>query len=294
MPDPADARKAWTMTSSRMNNPPHLRYIPDAASGPAIAAAAPEGSGAVLAASGLVKSFGTARALAGVDVAVGSGESLAVMGPSGSGKSTLLHVLAGIMTPDAGKVTLGGEPISGLSERARTTLRRRRFGFVFQFGQLLPELPAIENVALPLMLDGIPRRDAEARSADLLGPLGLAGLEGRRPGELSGGQSQRVAVARALVTAPDVIFADEPTGSLDSRSGVEVMNLLTGACRSQGAALVLVTHDRQIAAWCERTIAMRDGLVSGEYRRPAPSAASGVQPADGAHPASGIVQEEAR
>ncbi|GAB3568030.1 ABC transporter ATP-binding protein [Spelaeicoccus albus] len=261
------------MTPSLFDNQPQPVQNPDAGR-----------RGPALTASGLVKTFGPARALAGVDVAIGPGESLAVMGPSGSGKSTLLHVLAGIMTPDAGTVALYGDTISGLSERARTSLRRRRFGFVFQFGQLLPELPAIENVALPLMLGGVPRRDAEARATGLFGPLGLAGLEARRPGELSGGQSQRVAVARALVTAPDVIFADEPTGSLDSRSGVEVMNLLTDACRGQGAALVLVTHDRQIAGWCERTITMRDGLVSGEYRRPGTEAgdtAPGVRAASG-------------
>lgn len=232
--------------------------------------------GDVLTGSHLVKTFGSVRALAGADVVVRAGESLAVMGPSGSGKSTLLHVLAGILTPDVGSVALRGEPISTLSERARTALRRRRFGFVFQFGQLLPELPAVENVALPLMLDGVPRRDAEARAAALFGPLGLVGMETRRPGELSGGQSQRVAVARALVTGPDAIFADEPTGSLDSRAGAEVMTMLTEASSTQGAALVLVTHDRQIARWCERTITMRDGEVSGEFRRSGAEGRAGV------------------
>lgn len=217
---------------------------------------------------GLTKRFGHQRALAGIDVAVNHGEMLAVMGPSGSGKSTLLHVLAGIIRPDAGKTFLGDESVSDQSERSRTALRRRRFGFVFQFGQLIPELPAIENVALPLMLDGIPRREAQGRASALFGPLGLAGLEGRRPGELSGGQSQRVAVARALVTNPEVVFADEPTGSLDSSAGREVMHILTQTTRDRSAALVLVTHDAATARWCERTVTMRDGRIVGEFSRP--------------------------
>ena len=220
-----------------------------------------------LGARGLTKSFGTTTALAGVDVALLDGESLAVMGPSGSGKSTLLHCLAGILAPDTGAVTLRGHDVSGLGEKDRSLLRRRHYGFVFQFGQLLAELPAQENVALPLMLLGTPRAAAVHQARDWLGRLGLAGMEGRRPGELSGGQAQRVAVARALITSPDVVFADEPTGALDQRTGAEVMEVLTGATAAVGASLVVVTHDPGVAAWCHRTIEVRDGRVVREARR---------------------------
>ncbi|MFS0702548.1 ABC transporter ATP-binding protein [Cellulomonas sp. 179-A 4D5 NHS] len=215
-----------------------------------------------LSARGVVKRFGATTALAGVDVDVAAGETLAVMGPSGSGKSTLLHCLAGILAPDAGTVRLGGTDIGTLNERERSLLRRRRLGFVFQFGQLLSELPAVENVALPLMLQGVGRAEATRRAAAWLGSLGLAGKEGRRPGELSGGEAQRVAVARALVTGPEVVFADEPTGALDQATGADVMRALTGATAAAGASLVLVTHDEQVAAWCSRRIHVRDGHVT--------------------------------
>ncbi len=215
----------------------------------------------VLIGSGLVKRFGPATALAGVDLSVPRGATVAIMGPSGSGKSTLLHCLAGIMAPDDGEVRLLGTRIDALGERRRSELRRTRFGFVFQFGQLLPELPAEENVALPLMLGGTSRREAVAQARSWFGPLGLGGLEARRPGELSGGQAQRVAIARALVTRPAVVFADEPTGALDQGTGHDTMALLVGAVRQSGASLVLVTHDPNVARWCERTVQVRDGLV---------------------------------
>ncbi|WP_129339837.1 ABC transporter ATP-binding protein [Cellulomonas endophytica] len=214
-----------------------------------------------LSARGLVHRFGTTTALAGVDVDLHDGEALAVMGPSGSGKSTLLHCLAGILVPAAGEVTLRGAPVSRLSDRERSLLRRRRFGFVFQFGQLLPELPAQENVALPLLLLGVPRAEAVTRARQWLGWLGLGGMEERRPGELSGGQAQRVAVARALVAGPEVVFADEPTGALDRATGAEVMRVLTGATRAAGASLVVVTHDEETAAWCGRRVEVRDGRL---------------------------------
>lgn len=214
-----------------------------------------------LAARDLVHRFGATTALAGVDVDLADGESLAVMGPSGSGKSTLLHVLAGILAPTSGTVSLRGTPVQGLSEKERSLLRRRRYGFVFQFGQLLSELSARENVAPPAMLTGTPRAQAEAAADRWLADLGLAGAEGRRPGELSGGQAQRVAVARALATRPEVVFADEPTGSLDQSTGHDVMQLLAGATKAVGASLVVVTHDADVAAWCDRRIDMRDGLV---------------------------------
>ena len=216
----------------------------------------------VLAAHDLVKTYGRARALDGASVAIAPGEHVAVMGPSGSGKTTLLHCLAGIVTPDAGQVLLDGEAVQAWGEARRSVLRRSRYGFVFQSGQLVPELPAEENVALPLLLAGLARRTAVERARAWLGPLGLAGLGGRRPGELSGGQAQRVAIARALVAAPSVVFADEPTGALDSVTGAEVMAVLTGAARTAGAALVLVTHDADVAAWCGRTVHVRDGRAA--------------------------------
>jgi putative ABC transport system ATP-binding protein len=217
----------------------------------------------VLAASGLVKKYGSTTALAGVDVEVGERDSLAIMGPSGSGKSTLLHTLAGIVRPDDGQVLLRGERIDRLGENRLSALRRKRFGFVFQFGQLLPELPAEENVALPLMLEGVPRRQAVERARRWFAPLGLDGLDKRRPGQLSGGQAQRVAIARALVVEPDVVFADEPTGALDQHTSEEVVRLLTSVTREQGAALVMVTHDADVAAHCDRVLQVRDGRISG-------------------------------
>ncbi|MFF0156093.1 ABC transporter ATP-binding protein [Streptomyces sp. NPDC005263] len=216
-----------------------------------------------LAGYGLVKTYGSATALDGVDVEVGERDSLAIMGPSGSGKSTLLHTLAGIIRPDDGQVLLRGERIDKLGENRLSALRRKRFGFVFQFGQLLPELPAEENVALPLMLEGMPRKEAVARARRWFGPLGLEGLEHRRPGQLSGGQAQRVAIARALAVEPDVVFADEPTGALDQRTSTEVIQLLTLATRDTGAALVMVTHDADVAAHCDRVLQVRDGRISG-------------------------------
>ncbi|KUL44097.1 ABC transporter ATP-binding protein [Streptomyces regalis] len=216
----------------------------------------------VLAGYGLVKKYGSTTALAGVDVEVRGRDSLAIMGPSGSGKSTLLHTLAGIIRPDGGQVLLRGERLDNLGENRLSALRRKRFGFVFQFGQLLPELPAEENVALPLMLEGMARRQAVVRARRWFAPLGLDGLEQRRPGQLSGGQAQRVAIARALAVEPDVVFADEPTGALDQRTSTEVIQLLTSATRDTGAALVMVTHDADVAAHCDRVLQVRDGRIS--------------------------------
>ncbi|CAM5651321.1 putative Lipoprotein-releasing system ATP-binding protein LolD [Streptomyces afghaniensis 772] len=217
----------------------------------------------VLAGHGLTKKYGSTTALDGVDVEVGERDSLAVMGPSGSGKSTLLHTLAGIVRPDGGQVLLRGDRIDSLGENRLSALRRKRFGFVFQSGQLLPELPAEENVALPLMLEGVPRGQAVSRARRWFAPLGLDGLEKRRPGQLSGGQAQRVAIARALVVEPDVVFADEPTGALDQHTSEEVVRLLTSVTREQGAALVMVTHDADVAAHCGRILQVRDGRISG-------------------------------
>jgi putative ABC transport system ATP-binding protein len=216
----------------------------------------------ILVARGVTKSFGPTPALRGADLTVQRGEVLAVMGPSGSGKSTLLHCLAGILRPDSGEVWFGGQRLDLLGERARSQLRRDRFGFVFQFGQLVPELPAAENVALPLLLAGHRRAQAMAEAGGWFEPLDIAGLEQRRPGELSGGEAQRVALARALVAAPDVLFADEPTGSLDSLAGERVMDLLVDAARARGTTVVLVTHEPRVAAYADREVVVRDGRVS--------------------------------
>ncbi|MEJ7845241.1 MAG: ABC transporter ATP-binding protein [Acidimicrobiales bacterium] len=228
------------------------------------ATARPEQRGPVLAGRGLHRRFGAAVALAGVDLALDEGESVAVMGPSGSGKSTLLHCLAGIETPDHGEVHLDGHRVDVLPERERTALRRRRFGFVFQSGFLLPELPAEENVALPLLLVGHPRRRAVDEARRWFAPLGISGLEGRRPGELSGGEGQRVSIARALVTRPSVVFADEPTATLDRATGRAVMVLLLQAAQTARSSVLVVTHDPEVAAQCDRTVRLRDGIVAVE------------------------------
>jgi putative ABC transport system ATP-binding protein len=209
----------------------------------------------------IAKSFGPTPALRGASVQAKQGEILAVMGPSGSGKSTLLHCLAGILTPDQGEVWFRGQRLDTMREGQRSELRRDRFGFVFQSGQLVPELTAEENIALPLLLSGARRARALAEARKWFGRLDLDGLERRRSGELSGGQAQRVALARGLVTEPDIIFADEPTGSLDSVSGEHVMNLLTRAVRGQGTTVIIVTHDARVAAYAAREVVVRDGKV---------------------------------
>jgi putative ABC transport system ATP-binding protein len=207
-------------------------------------------------------SFGTTPALRGASLAVENGEIVAVMGPSGSGKSTLLHCLAGILRPDAGEVHFDDRRIDALSEADRSALRRDRFGFVFQFGQLVPELTAEENVALPLLLRGVRRAEALGAAQDWFVRLDLDGMQRRRSGELSGGQAQRVALARGLVGRPDVLFADEPTGALDSLTGEHVMELLVGAARDHGTTVVLVTHEPRVAAYADREVMVRDGRVT--------------------------------
>jgi len=203
-------------------------------------------------------------ALNGVSLAVEPGEVLAVSGPSGCGKSTLLHAAAGIIRPQSGSVRLLGHDLEELDEAARTRLRRRRVGIVLQFGQLVPDLPVIENVALPLLLDGHDRAAAYTAAAAWLDRVGLDADHDTPPAELSGGQAQRVAVGRALVTGPAVIFADEPTGSMDTIGGEHLLELLLGAVRERGAALVLVTHDNVVAAHADRELRLRDGLVEAE------------------------------
>ena len=218
--------------------------------------------GRLIEARNVVKSFGQTPALRGASLAAASGEILAIMGPSGSGKSTLLHCLAGIFAPDSGEVWFDGRRLDELSETARTKLRRTAFGFVFQFGQLVPELSAADNIALPLLLGRTGRKAAYQKAQAWLDRLGLAGKAANRTGELSGGESQRVAIARALVTGPKVLFADEPTGSLDSLAGEKVMDLLVGVAREEGATVLLVTHDARVAAYADREAMVRDGLVT--------------------------------
>ncbi|WP_426625592.1 ABC transporter ATP-binding protein [Leifsonia sp. McL0607] len=222
----------------------------------------------VLHAAALTKAYGSAVALAGVDFRISAGESVAIMGASGSGKTTLLHCLAGILKPDSGTVVLnapaGPVEVTALGESERSRLRRESFGFVFQQGLLLPELTAVENVALPLMISGTPRKVAEAPAAEWLGRLGLAGMERRRIGELSGGQAQRVAIARAQVTGASVVFADEPTGALDSSTSAEVMAALISATTGHGRSLVVVTHDDDVASRCARVVRLSDGRIVDE------------------------------
>ncbi|MGC9538101.1 ABC transporter ATP-binding protein [Streptomyces sp. UG1] len=215
----------------------------------------------LLAARDLVKAHGRTEALRGASVELAPGEILAVTGASGSGKSTLLHCLAGIARPDSGAVTYAGERLDQLPERRLSELRRTEFGVVFQFGQLIPELTALDNVALPLLLAGAHRSKAQAAAGEWLERFGVRGQEELRPGEMSGGQAQRAALARALVTGPKVVFADEPTGALDSLASEQVMTALAHTARESGTAVLLVTHDAQVAAYADREVRLSDGTV---------------------------------
>ncbi len=213
----------------------------------------------------VVKSYGrgetAVRAVAGVSLAVAPREFVAIVGPSGSGKSTLLHLMAGLDLPDAGQVFVGGKSLQALSDDAVTVLRRRQIGVVFQFFNLLPMLTAEENVALPLVLDGVRLRAARPRARAMLERVGLGHRARHRPDQLSGGEMQRVAIARALVTGPLVLLADEPTGNLDSHTGEEILALVREMAERHGQAVVMVTHDARAAAHAQRVLAMRDGQV---------------------------------
>lgn len=213
----------------------------------------------VLTGTHLAKSFGPTTALLDASVSVAPGEIVALMGPSGSGKSTLLHLLAGLLRPDAGTVELAGQRIDALSERRRSDVRLRQLGFVFQHGELVPELTVIENVELPLRLTGMKAGPARARALEMLDRLGVAAEADRRLSEVSGGQAQRAAVARALVHTPPVVLADEPTGALDTVTGELVLEAFVDAARDQGTAVVLVTHDLRVASYASRDILVRDG-----------------------------------
>ncbi|PTL59685.1 ABC transporter ATP-binding protein [Paraconexibacter algicola] len=229
---------------------------------PTTTAAGGRAPGPLLRAGGLRKQFGTTLALDGADFEIAAGEVVAVMGASGSGKSTLLHCLAGIVPPDTGTISYDGSDLVALGDAGRSELRRTAFGFVFQFGQLVPELRCVENVALPLRLQGVRRRTAERQAREWMERLQVADVADQTPGQVSGGQGQRVAVARALVTGPRVVFADEPTGALDSLNGERVMQLLVAAARDSGAAVVLVTHEARVAAYADREIVVRDGRTA--------------------------------
>ncbi|MDP9851528.1 ABC transporter ATP-binding protein [Corynebacterium lowii] len=209
----------------------------------------------------ITKSFGAQPVLSGISLTINPGETVAVMGPSGSGKSTLLHCMSGVLTPTHGTVRFGDAELSSLSDAARSRLRLHHFGFVFQDGQLLPELSNLENIALPAILNGTSRSKARKKAQSLLDQLGLGDLALRRPGDVSGGQAQRVAIARALCAEPSLIFADEPTGALDQSTGHEVMQMLSTLAKRSGASLVMVTHDAQVAQWMERRIEIRDGII---------------------------------
>lgn len=208
------------------------------------------------------------NALNGINLTLPQGCQVAIMGPSGCGKSTLLHVLAGLIHPTQGQVLHGGADLTAMGLEESSRLRLQRFGFVFQDGQLLPELSNEENVALPLMLNGTTKGKAVRFARDLLSQFGLDGLGRYRPGQLSGGQAQRVAIARATITNPRVIFADEPTGALDQSTGKEVMSVLTRVCSSRRTSLVLVTHDEGVAHTLPHTIHLRDGKIIDLKGRP--------------------------
>ncbi|MEV6736577.1 ABC transporter ATP-binding protein [Streptomyces sp. NPDC051104] len=209
----------------------------------------------------LHKAHGPTPALRGASLALHPGEILAVTGASGSGKSTLLHCLAGIVRPDSGTVEYAGERLDMLPEARLSLLRRTEFGVVFQFGQLIPELTALDNVALPLLLAAVSRTDARAVAGDWLERFGVREQGELRPGEMSGGQAQRTALARALVTGPKVVFADEPTGALDSLASEQVMTALVHTARESDAAVLLITHDAQVAAYADREVRLSDGAV---------------------------------
>jgi putative ABC transport system ATP-binding protein len=222
----------------------------------------------IIQATGVQKIYYTGQvsvpALRGVDLSVQRGEMVAIMGPSGCGKTTLLNCLSGLDTADKGEIAIEGKSLSGMTDRQRTDYRARRMGFVFQFYNLLPVLNAVENVELPLLVSGVRQREARKRALEALAQVGLAQRAHHRPAELSGGERQRTTIARALVNRPALVWADEPTGDLDSETADEIMSVLVDLNREQGLTFVLVTHDRGVGARCGRIVRMRDGLVEGE------------------------------
>ena len=217
----------------------------------------------IISAKNIKKSYGKTEILHGVSLDVKQGEVLAIMGPSGSGKSTLLHSLAAIISVDSGEIMFDDRNIAKLNDNKRSILRRTAFGFVFQFSQLVPELTVIDNVALPLLLNGVNRNEAYKEAKKWLGGVGLTDKYESTPGEISGGQAQRVAIARAMVVQPKILFADEPTGSLDSLNSEHVMELFIKTATDHGTTVIMVTHEPSIAAYADREIVVRDGQIVG-------------------------------
>jgi putative ABC transport system ATP-binding protein len=217
----------------------------------------------IISAKNIKKSYGQTSVLHGVSLDVKQGEVLAIMGPSGSGKSTLLHSLAAIISVDSGEIIFDGQNIGKFSDNKRSVLRRTAFGFVFQFSQLVPELSVIDNVALPLLLNGVNRNKAYAEAKEWLEAVGLTDKHENTPGEISGGQAQRAAIARAMVVRPKILFADEPTGSLDSLNSEHVMELFIKTAKDNGTTVIMVTHEPSIAAYADREIVVRDGQIVG-------------------------------
>lgn len=218
----------------------------------------------IISAKDIKKAYGKTHALRGASLEVKKGEVLAIMGPSGSGKSTLLHSLAAIISVDSGEIRLNGKRIDKLPDDKRSILRRTMFGFVFQFGQLVPELTVEDNVALPLLLNKKDKKEAYKKAKRWIAEVGLSGKENNLPGELSGGQAQRIAIARAMVIEPQILFADEPTGSLDTFNSEKVMELFIKTAKEHGTTVIMVTHEPSIAAYADREIVVRDGKIVGE------------------------------
>lgn len=218
---------------------------------------------AIISAQNIKKSYGSSKVLHGLSLDVKRGEVLAIMGPSGSGKSTLLHSLAAIISVDSGEIMFDGQDITTLNDNQRSILRRTSFSFVFQFSQLVPELDVLDNAALPLLLNGVGRDKAYAEATKWLNEVGLAKKLHSTPGEISGGEAQRAAIARAMVVQPKVLFADEPTGSLDSLNSENVMELFIKTAKQHGTTVIMVTHEPSIAAYADREIVVRDGRIVG-------------------------------
>lgn len=220
----------------------------------------------ILEARGVRKKFGDSLVIHDVDIDLKQGEILAVMGPSGSGKSTLLHCLAGIIDSDSGSIVYKGHDITKLNQSDRTKLRRSDFGFIFQFGELVPELPVIDNIALPLLLRGMKKKDAYRISSEWIDIVGVAHIMQAFPHTISGGETQRVAIARAMAMDPKIIFADEPTGSLDSTSATKVMKLFVELADKYNKSIIFVTHSKELATYAKRVVMLRDGsIVNNTY-----------------------------
>ena len=228
-------------------------------------APASAGAGPIIQASDVVKTYDTGKvevhALRGVSLTIQRGEMVAIMGPSGCGKTTLLNCLSGLDTIDSGLIMVGGADINRMSDNEKTEYRARRMGFIFQFYNLLPVLSAIENVELPLLVSGTPAREARQKATAALETVHLVEWAPHKPGELSGGQRQRVTIARALSNDPAIVWADEPTGDLDSTNADEIMDLIVDLNRRHVQTFVIVTHDERVAARCHRIVHMRDGLI---------------------------------